>query len=132
MSGSAAAWLHDARENVQVAELTLRANLFNPCLQNCQQAVEKALKAARVHCGLPLKRIHGIRELNRDLLTRGIDLHLADEDCGLLDSIYVASKYPADSVLPDSPPDAAIAGKCVEMERRTVGAAETILRRGDL
>ncbi|HSW45289.1 MAG TPA: HEPN domain-containing protein [Phycisphaerae bacterium] len=127
MSGSAVAWMHDARENVQMAELALQANLFNPCLHNCQQAVEKALKAARVHCGLTMKRVHGIRKLNRDLLTRGVNLHLTDEECGMLDSIYVASKYPADSVLPDSPPDAAIAGKCLELARRTVRAAAAVI-----
>ena len=67
MSDEAAVWLRYARENLQVAEMTLQSGLLNPCLQNAQQAVEKALKAVWVHRMMPLRRTHSIRDLNHDL-----------------------------------------------------------------
>jgi len=38
-------WLEYADENLRSARLLLDSELFNPCLQNVQQAVEKMLKA---------------------------------------------------------------------------------------
>ena len=94
MSDEAGIWLRYARENLQVAEMTLHAELLNPCLQNSQQAIEKALKAIRVHRQMLVRRTHSIRDLNRDLFIAGIKTGLTEEDCELLDSIYVGAKYP--------------------------------------
>lgn len=41
-------WLKYSRENLRSAGLLLESGLFNPCLQNIQQAVEKGLKAVGV------------------------------------------------------------------------------------
>ena len=49
-------WLKYANENLRSAKLLLESNLFNPCLQNIQQAVEKWLKALIVESSL--KRVH--------------------------------------------------------------------------
>jgi HEPN domain-containing protein len=124
MSDEASIWLKYARENLQVAQMTLESGLLNPCLQNAPQAVEKALKAILVHQNLPLKRTHSIRDLDRDLRRDGLETALAEEDCELLDSIYVSSKYPLDSVLPDSPPDLATSQRCVELARHAVTLPE--------
>ena len=45
MSAEGRRWLTYAQENLRAATLCLESDLFNPCLQNAQQAVEKALKA---------------------------------------------------------------------------------------
>jgi HEPN domain-containing protein len=127
MSDEASVWLQYARENLQVAQMTLESGLLNPCLQNAQQAVEKALKAILIHRSIPLKRTHSIRDLNRDLLKGGLGTNLAEEDCELLDSIYVSSKYPLDSVLPHSPPDLGICQRCVGLARQTVILAESVI-----
>lgn len=124
MSDEASIWLQYARENLQVAEMALAAGLLNPCLQNAQQTVEKALKAIRVRQGMPPKRTHSIRDLNRDLANAGVGMGLSEDDCDLLDSIYIISKYPLDSVLPESPPDSSICQRCVELARQTLSAAE--------
>jgi HEPN domain-containing protein len=87
MSDEASAWLQYARENLQVAQMTLESGLLNPCLQNAQQAVEKALKAVLVHRSMPLKRTHSIHDLERDLRMDGLETGLGEEDCELLDSI---------------------------------------------
>jgi len=132
MSDEGSVWLQYARENLQVARMTLESGLLNPCLQNAQQAVEKALKAILVHRNKPLKRTHSIRDLERDLRMDGLETGLAEEDCELLDSIYVSSKYPLDSVLPYSPPDLATSERCVELARRAVALAETATETRDL
>lgn len=49
-------WLVYAEENLQSAELLLTNQLWNPCLQNAQQAVEKLLKALLIEHALPLKK----------------------------------------------------------------------------
>ena len=39
-------WLYFAEENLRSAKILLESSIFNPTLQNVQQAVEKMLKAA--------------------------------------------------------------------------------------
>jgi HEPN domain-containing protein len=38
-------WLEYAGENLASAQVLVDSQLYNPCLQNVQQAVEKMLKA---------------------------------------------------------------------------------------
>jgi HEPN domain-containing protein len=128
MSGDALVWLQYARENLQVAEMTLRAELLNPCLQNAQQAIEKALKALLISRNTPVKRTHSIRDLNHDLQVAEFETGMTEEDCELLDSIYVSSKYPLDSVLPHSHPDVSIARRCLMLAKHVVALAESTIR----
>jgi len=106
--------------------MTLQAGLLNPCLQNAQQTVEKVLKAIRFRREMPPKRTHSIRDLNRDLVATGLETGLTQEHCELLDSIYVSSKYPLDSVLPDSPPNVGLCRQCVELARAVLAVAESV------
>ncbi len=55
MSAEARQWLAHARENQQVAALCRDSGLFNPSLQNAQQAVEKARKAMGVVRSVPFE-----------------------------------------------------------------------------
>ena len=52
---------------------------------------------------------------------------MSDEDCDLLDTIYVPSKYPMGSVLPDFNPDREIGLQCVEMAGRVRAAVQTFV-----
>lgn len=124
MSGEARRWLQYAWENRQIAQISLERGFFNPCLQNAQQAVEKALKALWIAEGLPLKKTHSIQELTGDLRHRGIDVELEDDDCELLDSVYLPSKYPLGSALPDFEPDEAIARLCLAIADRVLAKVE--------
>jgi HEPN domain-containing protein len=56
-------WLEYAEENLRSAKVLLDNELFNPCLQNVQQAVEKMLKALLVESGIKIKKTHSINEL---------------------------------------------------------------------
>lgn len=128
MSDEALIWLQYARENLQVAEMTFAAALLNPCLQNAQQTVEKALKAIRIHRNMRLRQTHSIRDLNRSLARTGIETGLSEEDCELLDSIYIISKYPLHSVLPESPPDLSTCQRCLDVARHVLSTAENAVR----
>ena len=93
-------WLDYSKENLDAAKILIENKLFNPCLQNVQQCVEKSLKALLIENSLKLKKTHSIFKLKNILLDNGVTIEISDEDCEFLDSIYVPSKYPVGSVLP--------------------------------
>jgi len=121
-------WLGYAEENLRSAIVLLDANLFNPCLQNIQQAVEKALKAVLIERDLPLKRTHSINELAIMLTTAGIDIDMNEDECDLLDSVYLPSKYPLGNALPDFEPTPEICRQCLAIAERVVGTANRLVR----
>jgi len=129
MSDEARAWLRYAEENLRVAALCLEADLYNPSLRNAQQAVEKALKAICLERRLPLKKTHSIGELAHILRETDIGGVLTDNDSALLDAIYLPSKYPLGSVLPDFEPDRAIAERCLSLAKETLREAHTLIER---
>ena len=127
MSAEASRWLVYAVENRQVAALSRESGLYNPSLQNAQQAVEKALKAIGLLRGVPLKKTHSIGELRRGLLDIGLDPGLTEDEADLLDSIYLPSKYPLGSVLPAFEPDAQISQHCLAIAGRVLAAAASMI-----
>lgn len=127
MSAEARRWLAYARENRQVAALSRKSGLFNPSLQNAQQAVEKALKAMGLVSGLPFKKTHSIGELRRGLLGIGLDPGVTEDEADLLDTIYLPSKYPLGSVLPAFEPDARTAEHCLAIADRVLTAAASVI-----
>lgn len=113
MRDSARQWLAFAEENCVCAHLVAENGYLNSALQNAQQAVEKALKALIVEKGLGFRKTHSVQEL-RDILSVGaVDTGLTDEHCELLDSIYLPSKYPLGSALPNSDPDRDTCDMCI-------------------
>ena len=38
-------WLKYSEENLEAAKVLFESNLYNPCLHNIQQSIEKALKS---------------------------------------------------------------------------------------
>jgi HEPN domain-containing protein len=120
MSAEARQWLAYARENRQVAALCQDSGLFNPSLQNAQQAGEKALKTMGLAAGMPFKKTHSIGELRRGLLDIGLDPGLTEDEADLLNTIYLPSKYPLGSVLPAFEPDAQTAEHCLAIVDRVM------------
>lgn len=120
MNAEPAVWLRYAVENVQAASLCLESGLYYAAIQNAQQAAEKALKALCHQSGIEVKKTHSIDALCRALLRTGVNCEIAEEECSLLDSLYLPSKYPLGSVLPDFEPDEEIAAKCVDLAKRAV------------
>lgn len=121
-------WLSYANENFQSARILLESELFNPCLQNIQQAIEKWLKAFLVELSVPLKKTHGISELNNLCVKKGMSFTLSDDECDFLDSIYLPSKYPLGSVLPDFEPNEEICKKSLLIADRVRSSIEKELK----
>jgi HEPN domain-containing protein len=113
MKDETSKWLEYASENLESAHVLLNSGLFNPCLQNAQQAVEKMLKAVLVELSIKFKKTHSISELAVMLAKKHLKIELAEEECELLDSIYLPSKYPLGSVLPDFEPDKQTCKNCI-------------------
>lgn len=111
-------WLAYAEENLKSSEILLESLLFNPCLQNAQQAVEKHLKTLLIENAINLFKTHSIRELVGKLADSGINISISDDDIDLLDSIYLPSKYPLASVLPHYMPDEEVCRHCLEIARQ--------------
>lgn len=122
MSTEPSRWIVYADENLAIARLALEGKYYNACLQNVQQAVEKYLKALLLVGGLEFRKTHSIESLNGQLREDGHHTGLSDDDCILLDSIYIPSKYPFGSALPDFNPDADICRQCLRIAEAVRGA----------
>jgi HEPN domain-containing protein len=124
-------WLEYADENLRSAKILLDSQLFNPCLQNIQQAVEKMLKAGLAELTVKIKKTHSINELAMILADNGLHVNIEDDECDLLDSIYLPSKYPVISVLPDFEPDITICRQCIEIAERVKYSVRNFLSKSN-
>jgi HEPN domain-containing protein len=123
-------WLSYADENLEVADLALAHGHFNACLQNAQQALEMLLKAVIIEKSLEFRRTHSIRGLVQVLATEQIDPELSDDDIDLMDTIYLPSKYPVLSALPDAMPTSEICRTVMDIVRNTRASVSRILAEG--
>ena len=110
-------WLKYSLENLESARVLLQNNLFNPCLQNVQQSVEKSIKALLIENSEKAKKTHSISELNNFLAKKNTRIGISVEDCEFLDSVYLPSKYPLGNVLPFYEPDKEICGKGISIAK---------------
>jgi len=101
-------WLEYADENLKSSQILIKSELYNPVLQNAQQSVEKNIKALFIERGIKLQKTHNIIVLVEILKQNDIFLDIDEDQSDLLDSIYLSSKYPFGSVLPDFTPDESI------------------------
>lgn len=121
-------WLDYAAENLSSARILLNSSLFNPCLQNVQQSVEKLLKSLFAEFSYKLIKTHSIAKLRQVLKEQGLFIDISEDDCDLLDTIYLPSKYPIGSVIPDYEPDAEICGQCIEIAEQVEQSVIKILK----
>ena len=108
-------WLKYANENLESSIILCESFLYNPSLQNSQQSIEKYIKAFFVENGLKLQKTHNILSLNEILKQNDIFLNITDDEIDIIDTIYLSSKYPFGSVLPDFEPDKDICLKCISI-----------------
>ena len=120
-------WLDYAAENLESAKILLNSSLFNSCLQNVQQCVEKLLKSLFAEFSYKLIKTHSIAKLRQVLKEQGILIDISEDDCDLLDTIYLPSKYPIGSVIPDYQPDAEICGQCIAIAEQVEQSVKKIL-----
>lgn len=117
MKKEAELWVKYADENFRSAIVLLNSHLYNPSLQNAQQAIEKNLKALMIQNGLKFQKTHSISAITAYLKEHGIPINISDDDIDLIDSIYLSSKYPLGSVLPDFDPDEKICKICINIAK---------------
>ena len=115
MKDETSQWLKYANENLESSKILLESFLYNPSLQNSQQSIEKYIKAFFIENGLKLQKTHNILSLNEILKQNDIFLNIIDDEIDLIDTIYLSSKYPFGSVLPDFEPDKEICLKCINI-----------------
>lgn len=127
MKGETLIWISYADENFDVAELALEHGHLNSSLQNAQQAVEKYLKAVVIEMDLKFSRTHSIRELVRILVEQGVVVNIYDDEMDLIDTIYLPSKYPIYSALPDAMPDQVICRDALNIAKRVKDSVFAIL-----
>ena len=111
-------WVSYADENLDVSVLALDHDHLNACLQNTQQAVEKYLKALIIELDLPFLRTHSVRELVGVLVDQKITPPISEDDMDFMDAIYIPSKYPVYSALPQAKPDQAICDEALNIAHR--------------
>ena len=111
-------WLQYSDENLNSARILLESHLYNPCLHNAQQSVEKALKAVLIETSIKLVRTHDILELKLLLSKNGIDIDITDDECDLLNSIYIPSKYPVGGALPDYDPEYIVCNEVISIAEK--------------
>jgi len=128
MKDEALKWVQFANENLSAARILLQNMLRGACLQNTQQSVEKHLKASPIHLGKPFKKTHSIRELTLLLDEAGASVEITDDEKDFLDSIYLPSKYPLGSALPDFYPDPAICRQALEIAARVQSQTIRLLK----
>ena len=121
-------WLQYADENFESAKMLLDGGLFNPCLQNIQQSIEKLLKALLVEFSLKFMKTHSVNALITALNNSGIDIDIGFEECDLLDSIYLPSKYPLGGVLPDFEPDLNVCEQCMAIVEKVRNSVASLLQ----
>ncbi len=120
-------WITYAKENLTAAQVLLENQLYNACLQNTQQALEKFLKALIIENKLFFSKTHHIQELVNILKDARISIPLKPEETELIDSIYLPSKYPLGSALPLYQPTEKIAKKCLAIVERIQNYIEDYL-----
>ncbi len=108
-------WLEYAEDNLKSSKILVDSLLFNPSLQNAQQSIEKDMKACMVEKGLKLQKTHSISSLVEILKKENIIINISDDEIDVIDSIYMVSKYPFGSVLPDFEPDEKICLECIDI-----------------
>ena len=127
MKGETIAWLRYAEENLAVCRLSLERGFHNTCLQNAQQCIEKALKAAVIDKGLEFRRTHSIQELAGQLTGAGLNAGISEDECDMIDATYLPSKYPLAVVLPEMDTDADTCRLCRAIAERVLTTVRKLL-----
>jgi len=95
--GSAQDWLRYAVSDLQLARASDVANvMFESLCWHAQQCAEKALKAALVTYGVPIRKTHNIGLL-LNLLCEYVPIPPDVEEAAILTDYAVASRYPGDA-----------------------------------
>ncbi|MBW1649815.1 MAG: HEPN domain-containing protein [Deltaproteobacteria bacterium] len=120
-------WQNYTIENLDSLKIFFESCLCNPCLQNVQQSVEKALKLIFIEKSIKIKRTYDMLELKYLSRNNGLDVDISDDECDFLNTIDLPSKYPLGNVLPDFEPDEEICKYAIEIAEKAFNSVKQIL-----
>lgn len=121
-------WLAYSEENYKAAKILLESSLFNPCLHNVQQDIEKAIKTLLIEKKIPSKKTHNILELKTILEKYGVIIELTEDECDFIDSIYLPTKYPINSALPIFYPDEDICKNSILLAEKVINNVKVLIK----
>lgn len=121
-------WIQYSEDNLESSKVLLQSELLNPCLHNVQQSVEKALKAILIEKKINFKKTHNILELKFLLENSKVQIELSYDECDFLDSIYLPTKYPIASALPNFNPDVNICKNSIKLAERILSETKKITK----
>ncbi len=113
-------WLFFADEDLMVAKLSLKENIFNQVCFHSQQCVEKSLKAYLSEKENKVPRVHTLVNLLKRCARRDSRFMQFLDCCKGLDRYYIPTRY-ADVLpgnLPNGLPDEKDANKAIEIAKR--------------
>lgn len=96
-------WLDFAKEDLHLAQLAFKDQIFNQVCFHSQQGVEKILKGYLSYKLQPTPKTHSLIELYRICKEISSDFPDIENDCLKLDSYYIPTRYP--DALPGTGPD---------------------------
>lgn len=96
-------WLSFAGEDLKLAKISFRENIFNAVCFHAQQCVEKCLKAIIQAKIKKVLRIHHLKELFSEVRKHQPKIEDFRDGINILDRYYIPTRYPA--ALPGSLPD---------------------------
>lgn len=125
MSSKASRWIAVAEENLAIARYAASQQYRSTAVQLAQQAAEKAIKAICITRGVPYKKIHSLKTLSQSLQVAGIELDITEDECDLIDSLYLPSKYPEGDDLWDNLASGHTVSSCIDVAQRLLNLART-------
>ena len=123
-------WLRFAAEDMQMAELALKAEIFNQTCFHAQQCVEKVLKAWLAHHGHVPPRVHQMSLLLK-LCPQPLPFPATLETNVLaLDRFYIPTRYPdaLPGALPHGLPDKRDAEEAFTTANQVLTAVADLLK----
>jgi len=121
-------WMHQAGQELKMADYLLQGGFHQGCCYHAQQAIEKGIKARLLARGWELEKTHSIARLMAICRDFKIRLRLKDEDIVFIDGIY-RGRYPAEEgllplkepALEDAQRAIRIAGRIIKSSGRKTG-----------
>ena len=127
MRKATAAWIKEAEEELESANVLVEHGRFKSACYHSQQSVEKGLKAILLEKGQRPERTHDIVELHRAVTKTGSDSGLSMEDAVYLNSIY-KGRYPTEEgLLPHGDPSRADTERAVLSAKRFIEGLKLLL-----
>lgn len=126
MNAEVERWLRFSREDLQVAELAMQANIYNQVCFHAQQCTEKAIKGLLLLQSKTPPRTHRLGDLLS--LLEPNPFILSSLEIQLLDRFYIPTRYPdvLPGALPEGLPERNDAEEALVIARRVLETVATL------